>query len=171
MSPSAPGHSAAPIGNITNLYNALLKAGVVPASTTPIGAGETAKLDESKPKPVNPVKTMSREYRRAIFSQKSSYLVPRLPRTPLSYNYVSLIDNRFFKNVDEASFILYDQFPVQCKQRGNRFAGNSASKKEMQDHLDMHFRQNRKANQNAGRSHSRSRFMGFDVRVRLYTMP
>jgi pre-mRNA cleavage complex 2 protein Pcf11 len=32
----------------------------------------------------------------------------------------------------------------------------------MQDHLDMHFRQNRKANQNIGRGHSRS---WFKVRV------
>jgi len=32
----------------------------------------------------------------------------------------------------------------------------------MQDHLDMHFRQNRKANQNIGRGHSRSWFIGVD---------
>jgi pre-mRNA cleavage complex 2 protein Pcf11 len=35
----------------------------------------------------------------------------------------------------------------------------------MQDHLDMHFRQNRKANQNIGRGHSRSWFIGVEVRV------
>jgi pre-mRNA cleavage complex 2 protein Pcf11 len=44
-SPSAPGHSAVPIGNITNMYNVLLKAGVMSASTTPTGGGETAKVD------------------------------------------------------------------------------------------------------------------------------
>jgi len=44
-SPSAPGHSAAPINNITNLYNVLCKASVMPASTTPTGGGETAKID------------------------------------------------------------------------------------------------------------------------------
>jgi hypothetical protein len=32
----------APIGNVTNLYNAHLKAGVVSAAGTPTGAGETA---------------------------------------------------------------------------------------------------------------------------------
>jgi pre-mRNA cleavage complex 2 protein Pcf11 len=37
----------------------------------------------------------------------------------------------------------------------------------MQDHLDMHFRQNRKASQNTGRGHSRSWFIGVDVRVRF----
>jgi hypothetical protein len=33
----------------------------------------------------------------------------------------------------------------------------------MEDHLDMHFRQNRKANQNIGRGHSRSWFIGVEV--------
>src|ERR1700691_2273148 len=44
-SPSAPGHSAAPISNITNLHNVLIKASVMSASTTPTGGGETAKVD------------------------------------------------------------------------------------------------------------------------------
>ena len=35
----------------------------------------------------------------------------------------------------------------------------------MDDHLDMHFRQNRKANQNIGRGHSRSWFIGIEVSV------
>ena len=33
----------------------------------------------------------------------------------------------------------------------------------MQEHLDMHFRQNRKASQNVGRGHSRSWFLGTEV--------
>ena len=33
----------------------------------------------------------------------------------------------------------------------------------MEDHLDMHFRQNRKASQNIGRGHNRSWFVGADV--------
>jgi pre-mRNA cleavage complex 2 protein Pcf11 len=67
---SASGHSTAPISNITNLYNALLKAGVVSASGTPTGAGETAKPEESKPEPVDPAKATAREYQKAILSQK-----------------------------------------------------------------------------------------------------
>ena len=62
-SPSAPsvaGSSAAPISNITNLYNALLKAGVVSASGIPTGAGEMAKPEESKPKPVDAAKARAR---------------------------------------------------------------------------------------------------------------
>jgi pre-mRNA cleavage complex 2 protein Pcf11 len=42
----------------------------VSASTTPTGAGEIAQVDENKPKPVDPAKTMSREYCKAILSQK-----------------------------------------------------------------------------------------------------
>jgi hypothetical protein len=34
----------------------------------------------------------------------------------------------------------------------------------MQEHLDMHFRQNRKASQSVGRGHSRSWFLGAEVR-------
>lgn len=33
----------------------------------------------------------------------------------------------------------------------------------MDDHLDMHFRQNRKVNQNQGRGHSRSWFVSLEV--------
>ena len=41
----------------------------------------------------------------------------------------------------------------------------------MDDHLDIHFRQNRKANQNIGRGHSRSWFIGIEVtRVRIRLM-
>jgi len=71
---SVAGSSAAPISNITNLYNALLKAGVVSASGTPTGAGETAKHKESKPKPVDAAKATAREYRKSILSQKISLM-------------------------------------------------------------------------------------------------
>lgn len=54
--------------------------------------------------------------------------------------------------------------PAQCKQCGIRFADNLLGKKMIEDHLDMHFRQNRKANQNVGRGHSRSWFVAVDVR-------
>jgi pre-mRNA cleavage complex 2 protein Pcf11 len=59
---SAPGHSAAPISYITNLYNALLKAGVVSTFGTPTGTGETAKAEESKLKTVDSINITAREY-------------------------------------------------------------------------------------------------------------
>jgi len=142
---ATPGHSAAPISNITNLYNALLKAGVMSASGTPTGAGETAKVEENKPEPVDLAKATTREYRRAILSQK-----------------IKLTSAGITKTRPEIVHFLYDRLPVQCKQCGIRFADNFVGKKEMQDHLDMHFRQNRKANQNIGRGHSRSWFIGVE---------
>ena len=58
---------------------------------------------------------------------------------------------------------LYDRLPSQCKQCGVRFRDDTAGKKKLQDHLDTHFRQNRKAKEAAGRGHSRSWFIGIDV--------
>ncbi|KAF7978365.1 hypothetical protein HWV62_731 [Athelia sp. TMB] len=43
---SAP--PAPAIGNIANLWQSLLKAGVVSSTGTPTGAGETAKAEEIK---------------------------------------------------------------------------------------------------------------------------
>ncbi|KAH9991688.1 hypothetical protein BJV77DRAFT_514176 [Russula vinacea] len=42
----------------------------------------------------------------------------------------------------------------------------SSAKRAMQEHLDMHFRQNRKASQSVGRGHSRSWFLGAEDYIR-----
>ncbi|KAG8734824.1 hypothetical protein FRC12_018342, partial [Ceratobasidium sp. 428] len=55
--------------------------------------------------------------------------------------------------------ILYNRLPLQCKQCAMRFPAGEAGKKSMEDHLDLHFKQNRKASQNTGRGHSRSWFI------------
>jgi len=55
--------------------------------------------------------------------------------------------------------ILYSRLPLQCKQCAMRFPAGEAGKKSMEDHLDLHFKQNRKASQNTGRGHSRSWFI------------
>jgi len=57
---------------------------------------------------------------------------------------------------------LYEQQPIQCKQCAVRFPGSPTGKKEYEEHLDMHFRQNRRASQNVGRGHSRSWFVGIE---------
>ncbi|KAF7301768.1 CID domain-containing protein [Mycena indigotica] len=56
---------------------------------------------------------------------------------------------------------LYQRLPAKCTQCGLRFPGTDDGP-EMQAHLDMHFAQNRKANQNVGRGHSRSWFVGVE---------
>lgn len=88
--PPAPvvASQVAPISNITNLYNALLKAGVVSASGTPTGAGETAKA-ESKSDPVDAAKLSSREYRKLILSQKIKLTSAGITRYDLITKYLS----------------------------------------------------------------------------------
>jgi len=56
---------------------------------------------------------------------------------------------------------LYDRQASQCKQCGVRFADTTLGKKQMDDHLDMHFRQNSKLEQ--GRGQSRSWYISLDV--------
>ncbi len=63
---------------------------------------------------------------------------------------------------------LYERQSLQCKQCGIRFVDGPTGKKKMEEHLDMHFRQNRRAQQNIGRGHSRNWFVGLDVRLSYY---
>jgi hypothetical protein len=62
--------TSAPTNNIADLFNALIKAGVVSASATPTGAGATVKEDAVLSQPVDAVKESRRSYRKLIFSQK-----------------------------------------------------------------------------------------------------
>ncbi|KAF7977675.1 hypothetical protein HWV62_3124, partial [Athelia sp. TMB] len=142
---SASAPPAPAIGNIANLWQSLLKAGVVSSTGTPTGAGETAKVEETKVEVVDPSRLAAREYRKSILAQKM-----KLTSTSITKTRPNIVQ------------FLYDQLSVQCKQCGIRFAESTSGKKDMQDHLDMHFRQNRKANQNIGRGHSRSWFIGIE---------
>ncbi|KAI5996628.1 hypothetical protein EDC04DRAFT_2872364 [Pisolithus marmoratus] len=51
---------------------------------------------------------------------------------------------------------------MQCKQCGLRFSDDLSGKKRMDDHLDMHFRQNSGVGQNVGRGHSRCWFVSLE---------
>ena len=59
--------------------------------------------------------------------------------------------------------MLYEQMPLQCKQCALRFHDDARGKTQMQDHLDAHFRQNRRAKESVGRGHSRSWFISIQV--------
>lgn len=61
---------AIPPSSITNLYNALLKAGVVSAGSTPVGAGSNDD-EERTPPPSNSLsRDSTRAYRKAVLSEK-----------------------------------------------------------------------------------------------------
>jgi len=139
---------AIPSNNIASLLSTLLKAGVVSASATPEAAGILTKDEEKDSQStltVDQERESSRGYRKFILSQKVQL--------------ISLDITRKRSNIAE---FLYGQSTTRCKQCGVRFADTTAGKKNMDDHLDMHFRQNRKATQNVGRGHSRSWFISIE---------
>lgn len=156
-----------PPTNIANLLSTLLKAGVVSANGTPVGAGATSKEEATKyeiPESVGLEREASRAYRQAILSQPikltSSDIIRCVLKPSITHVSLLILYNRKRPQIVE---LLYDQLTAQCKQCGIRFADTIHGKKDMEDHLDMHFRQNRKANQNIRRGHSRSWFVGVEV--------
>ncbi|KAG5648963.1 hypothetical protein DXG03_000312 [Asterophora parasitica] len=147
-STSTPTPAVVPPLEIANLLSTLLKAGVVSASGTLQGAGATAKEEAAQQKIVQNdhlEREASRAYRQAVLSQP-----------------VKLTSADITRRRPQIVELLYDQLAAQCKQCGIRFSDTVTGKKNMEDHLDMHFRQNRKANQNIGRGHSRSWFVGIE---------
>ncbi|KAF9226570.1 hypothetical protein BS17DRAFT_775836 [Gyrodon lividus] len=145
VSASPPAAPAIPPSSITNLFNALLKAGVVSADSTPVGTGSTNEEDRTPPPPTGLPRDSTRAYRKAVLSEKIKLTTTDITR----------------KRPSVLSF-LYERLPAQCKQCGVRFGDDASGKKAMDDHLDAHFRQNRKANQNLGRGHSRSWFVSLE---------
>ncbi|KAF8138431.1 hypothetical protein EV363DRAFT_1313919 [Boletus edulis] len=128
---------AMPPSSITNLYNALLKAGVVTADGTPVGAGSNNDEERTPPPSSSLSRDNTRAYRKAILSEKIKLTTTDIVR----------------KRPFVMSF-LYDRLPASID--------DASGKKAMEDHLDMHFRQNRKVNQNQGRGHSRSWFVSLE---------
>ncbi|KAF9076755.1 hypothetical protein BDP27DRAFT_1254578 [Rhodocollybia butyracea] len=147
--PTAPtaGPSTQAPPDFASLLSTLVKAGVVTANSTPVGAGITVYDDDlsvakSEPEADNNAREDARTYRKLI----------------LSHN-VQLTTSAITKTRPPIPDLLYTQLGAQCKQCGIRFLDTFDGKKELEDHLDMHFRQNLKANQNLGRGHSRSWFI------------
>ncbi|KAF9008966.1 hypothetical protein BDQ17DRAFT_90529 [Cyathus striatus] len=145
--PTISSNAAAAPSDISNLLSTLIKAGVVSASGTPVGAGSSTKQDilVEDPVIVTLKQESERKYREAILSQNAKLSSLEITRT-----------------IPPIVQFLYDSLSAQCKQCGIRFPDSAAGKKTLDDHLDMHFRQNRKATQNIGRGHSRSWFIGVE---------
>jgi len=145
---SAPASEPAAIGNVdvASLYQSLVAAGIVQAS--PNAEGSTAKTEpksEEKPIKLDPKIARLREYERYILSLS-----------------VSLTNQGLQKPQPEVVSMLYEKQPLKCKQCGKRFPSDEGGHKARDDHLDLHFRQNKRATQSTGRGHSRSWFVGID---------
>ena len=131
--------SVSQTNDIANLFNAIVKAGVIPVTSV-----QTDKPD-AKPES-NEARTESvSTYRTAILAQS-----------------IRLTNAEITRKRPDIGRFLYDRLPVQCKQCGIRFTSDATGKKDMEDHMDMHFKQNRKASQSIGRGHSRSWYISLD---------
>jgi len=131
--------------NIANILSSLLKAGVLSTSASGVSGSinSSDKEDETSTESKETKNEAFDEYRNAILSHHVGFSTLDLAKT-----------------TPRIVEFLYDRLSSQCKQCGIRFPDTILGKKTMDDHLDMHFRQNRKANQNIGRGHSRSWFIG-----------
>ena len=152
-----------------NKLLSLVKAGVVsssstPNNSTPRGAGASHEKRSPTPETIDLSREAKRQYRTAILSQKvkltSSDILRSVNNESSRLPCMLTLGLRTRPQIVD---FLYHRLSSQCKQCGVRFSGTPAGKKEMNDHLDMHFRQNRKADQNIGRGHSRSWFTGIEV--------
>ncbi|CAG8514370.1 1235_t:CDS:10 [Ambispora gerdemannii] len=72
---------------------------------------------------------------------------------------IQLTSSDIQKKREGAIAILYDAFPLQCKQCGFRYAKTGEGKAKMDAHLDWHFRQNRRMKDKAKTAQSRNWFV------------
>ncbi|KAI0310564.1 hypothetical protein OF83DRAFT_1070320 [Amylostereum chailletii] len=143
--------SAAPtssVPDVLNLFQSLVKSGLL--SSHPTAATSSTKVEKSEPpKLVDHVKEEARSYCEAVMSE------------PVKFTSADITRRFFFPSVHRSNivFLMYDRLPSQCGQCGIRLSETDLGKQKMQDLLDTHFRQNRKAKQSVGHGHSRSWFI------------
>jgi pre-mRNA cleavage complex 2 protein Pcf11 len=153
-----PPPSDLPSVNILGLLDNLKKAGLLSSSGTPVNQSTSEPALDSRDLERESV----RAYRLSILSQSVPLTTAGLTRC-VTCTHRTIAPYPFFRAMARIPALLYDRLPSQCKQCGQRFSDSATGKKELDDHLDMHFRQNRKASQDIGRGHSRSWFVTVDV--------
>lgn len=151
--PPAPNPALDP-ARLSNLINTLVNAGVVPPanpSTPPLVQVAPVVPDSTNVVMSDaPAEDASwREYRNAILSQPSKLSSTEILRTK-----------------PDVKTFLYDRLPGQCKQCGLRFSGSPSARQQLQEHLDLHFKQNRQASKSAGRGNSRNCFLVAEAWIR-----
>ncbi len=157
--------SSAPGVNYSALLSSLLRSGVVPSNSgTPVGAGLTVhEQADSQTLTADVERAAERSYRDWILSHDVQLSTSGITR------YVGIDSGSLNLNVcrrrttPAIADVLYAKDSIQCKQCGVRYPDNPVGKQAREEHLDMHFRQNRKANENIGRGHSRSWFVAVEV--------
>ena len=160
-----------PPANIASLFSSLVNAGLLPATTTPAPAAPSSSAFQTDGLPAESTEDSKestnaaiRDYRDSILSSPinlttadlSKYVFP--PSSFDSYSQYHLYCRAKPRVVE----YLYERQGAQCRQCGLRFPDTKLGKKDLENHLDMHFRQNSKVD--SGRGHSRSWYIPLDVR-------
>ncbi len=156
LSSLAPPAAAAPAVNggqappsaASSLIASLMQAGLLPGSSTPSTAAAT-------PPPVE--RDQDEDYVNAILSLDIKISGPEFNREPACWY----------------DLILHKHLAQQCRQCANRYPAGAKAQTRMDDHLDWHFTQNRRAKDSAARGQSRSWFDRLDafIRAALTTRP
>ncbi|GAK67988.1 pre-mRNA cleavage factor cfi subunit [Moesziomyces antarcticus] len=149
LSSLAPPAAAAPAANggqappnaASSLIASLMQAGLLPGSSTPSTAAAT-------PPPVE--RDQDEDYVNAILSLDIKISGAEFNREPACWY----------------DLILHKHLAQQCRQCANRYPAGAKAQARMDDHLDWHFTQNRRAKDSAARGQSRSWFDRLDAFIR-----
>ena len=173
-SASAPVENAGANLQISSILSSLMKSGLVSAidtsSDSKVPPTEQEPKEELEPpvpaaEDLTAIRDARMDYHKRILAERSEtlnvendmYAFDLTQRTNQS-------QTRFLSDdPTNVSFFLYDYLPLQCQQRGIRFLDTILGKKQLEEHLDLHFRQNHKLSQNPGRGHDRSWFTSVEV--------
>lgn len=158
--------------NVSSLFNKIMQTGVLSSSSssTPTGAGATAKREDSATP--SDGGDPAKEYANAVLTSApklTSVDILKCVPSGLPLLTYSLTPTTFTRHKPAVAQLLYSNLPGQCKQCGLRFTSDGSGKKKLEEHLDMHFAQNRQAAQANGRGYSRSWFVSIDVRDSLFS--
>lgn len=184
-----------PVPDVSQLFKSLVAAGLISGhGSASVGASMPApsQLDDSpkfepiiehKPALVDAKLVSMREYEKRILSLPVSLSASGLQRCvfllPVHFrefdsSYVPTPNCSssclwMYRPQRAVVSMIYEELPLKCKQCARRFADNEAGQRARDDHLDLHFRQNKRASQSIGRGHTRSWFVGVEVCIRNMT--
>lgn len=180
---STPSVAATPsIPDVSALFKNLVAAGIIKDPSTSASKTSAIDADASKIEPVvesvkqlevDPKLIVLREYEKRIMSVSATLTGSALQRCVRSSLESSAFSDRMFSLAPSVSCydrlqpflisMMYEELPLKCRQCSKRFADTEVGRKARDDHLDAHFRQNKRANMAVGRGHGRSWFVGVEV--------
>ncbi|CEH13287.1 mRNA cleavage and polyadenylation factor I/II complex, subunit Pcf11 [Ceraceosorus bombacis] len=152
--PAAVPAPAAAAAQPSDLIRSLMQAGLIKSglsatatpphviSTPPHAGGNEASLTASATAAAK-ARPQDWDYESAVLSLSINLSGPALQKEPNSLSVEIMTSNKFL--------------PLQCRQCSNRYPAGDAGQKSMDEHLDWHFRHNRRAKEMAARGQGQSR--------------